>query len=146
MCRDGLSLTVSGPGLAEVTGWQTRSGHAIHIVNHSSSDFRGGPFCGITPIGPQQVSVQLPADLSVTDASGSNLTLVPASDGGDDFIGIGGPDEGLWAFVVLGKEAVDGGLKIDERVEDAFESAVGEPGEEASTALSQEQELSGGNH
>jgi len=50
---------------------------------------------------------------------------VPAPGGGDDFIGICGPDEGLWAFVVLGKEAVDGGLKIDERMEDAaFEAAV----------------------
>ena len=50
---------------------------------------------------------------------------MPASDGGDDFIRIGGPDEGLWALVVLGKEAVDGGLKVDERVEDAaFEAAL----------------------
>ena len=57
--------------------------------------------------------------------------MVPASDGGDDFIGIGGPDEGLWAFVMLGEEAVDGGLKVDERVENAaFEAAVGQPGEE----------------
>jgi len=57
--------------------------------------------------------------------------LVPASDGGDDFIRISGPDEGLWAFVVVGKEAVDGGLKVDERVEDAaFEAAVSQPGEE----------------
>ena len=57
--------------------------------------------------------------------------MVPAPDGGDNFIWIGGPDEGLWAFVVLGKEAVDGCLKVDERVEDAaFEAAVGQPGEE----------------
>ncbi len=57
--------------------------------------------------------------------------MVPAPDGGDDFIRIGGPDEGLWAFVVLGEEAVDGGLKVDERMEDAaFEAAVGQPSEE----------------
>jgi len=57
--------------------------------------------------------------------------LVPASDGGDDFIGIGGPNEGFWVFIVLIKEAVDGGLKVDERVEHAaFEAAVGQPGEE----------------
>ena len=31
---------------------------------------------------------------------------MPAPDSGDDFIGIGGPDEGSWAFVVLGKEPV----------------------------------------
>lgn len=58
--------------------------------------------------------------------------MVPASDGGDDFIGIGGPDERFRALVVLGQEAVDGGLKIDERIEDTvFEASFGEPGEEA---------------
>ena len=58
--------------------------------------------------------------------------MVPASDGGDDFIGIGGPDERFRALIVLGQEAVDGDLKIDERMEDTvFEASFGEPGEEA---------------
>ena len=57
--------------------------------------------------------------------------MVPAFDGSDDFIRIGSPDEWLWTFDVLGKEAVDGGLKVDERVEDAAsEAAVGQPGKE----------------
>jgi len=56
--------------------------------------------------------------------SGSNLVdgiqrLVPALDGGDDFVGIGCPSEGVGLLVVLGKEAVDGGLEVDDRVEDA---------------------------
>lgn len=37
---------------------------------------------------------------------------MPALDGGDDFVGIGGPGEGLWLLVVLGEEAVDGGLEV----------------------------------
>ena len=41
---------------------------------------------------------------------------MPALDGGDDFVGIGGPDEGLWAVVGLGEEAVDGGLEIDDAI------------------------------
>jgi hypothetical protein len=40
--------------------------------------------------------------------------LVPAPDGDNNFIRIGGPDEWLWAFIVHDKEAVDGGLKVDE--------------------------------
>ena len=57
--------------------------------------------------------------------------MVPAPYGGDDFIGIGCPYEGLWAFIVFGKETVGGRLKVDERMEDAaFEAAVGQPGEE----------------
>ena len=55
--------------------------------------------------------------------------LVPTPDGGDDFVGIGGPGEGRWVGVVLGDEAVDGGLEVDEGVEDrALEPPFGEFG------------------
>jgi hypothetical protein len=50
--------------------------------------------------------------------------LVPTFDGSDDFIGIGGPHEGLGVVVGFLQEAVDGGLEIDNRAEDpAFEAA-----------------------
>ena len=45
--------------------------------------------------------------------------MVSARCGGDDFIWVGGPDEGLWLLVVVGDEAVDGGLEIDDALEDA---------------------------
>ena len=38
---------------------------------------------------------------------------MPTIGGGDDFVWIGGPDEGLWLLVVVGDEAIDGGLEID---------------------------------
>jgi hypothetical protein len=58
--------------------------------------------------------------------------LVPASDGSDDFVGIGGPHEGLGVIVGFLQEAVDRGLEIDNRMEDAaFEAAVGQLSEEA---------------
>ena len=58
--------------------------------------------------------------------------LVPTFDGSDDFIGIGGPHEGFGVIVGFLQEAVDGGLEIDNRVEDpAFEAAFGQFGEEA---------------
>ena len=57
---------------------------------------------------------------------------MPAPDGGDDFIGICGPDEGLGVIVGLGEESVDGGLEIDERSEHAaLQAALGQLGEEA---------------
>jgi hypothetical protein len=40
--------------------------------------------------------------------------LVPASDGGDDFVGIGGPHEGLGVVIGFLKETVDGGLEIND--------------------------------
>jgi len=45
--------------------------------------------------------------------------LVPAPDGGADAFGIGGPEEGLGIGVLFGDEAVDSGLEIDQRMEDA---------------------------
>ena len=58
--------------------------------------------------------------------------LLPARDGGEDVIGIGGPGEGLWVFIVLGDVAVDGGLEVDKGAEDpALEPAPGERREEA---------------
>jgi len=57
---------------------------------------------------------------------------VPALDGGDAFVGIGGPGEGLGLLVVLGEEAVDGGLEIDDGSEDTIlEPAARQDGEEA---------------
>jgi hypothetical protein len=45
--------------------------------------------------------------------------LVPAPDGGDDFVGIGSPGEGFGVVVGFGEEAVDGGLQLDNRAEHA---------------------------
>lgn len=67
--RDDMPLTVTGPGLIEVTGWQTTPGYAIHLVNHTNPDFRGGPLRGAYPVGPQQVRLRLPTDRTVKRAS-----------------------------------------------------------------------------
>ena len=57
---------------------------------------------------------------------------MPPPDGGDDFVGIGLPDERAWLLVMLLDEAVDRGLKVDDRMEDTvFQSPPGELGEEA---------------
>ena len=57
--------------------------------------------------------------------------MAPAVDGGDDFVGIGGPDERLGVVVGLIDVAVDGGLEVDDGSKDAaLQSALGEGGEE----------------
>ena len=51
---------------------------------------------------------------------------MPTLDGRDDPLGVGGPGEGLGMVVGVFEEAVDGSLKIDDRVEyPALEAAVG---------------------
>jgi hypothetical protein len=58
--------------------------------------------------------------------------LVPSFDGSNDLIWVGGPGEGFGVFVGFGDEAIDGGLEINEGVEDAaLEPPSGEFGEEA---------------
>ena len=57
---------------------------------------------------------------------------MPASDGSDDFVGVCDPMEGLRLGIVILEEAVDGGLEVDNRTEDAaFEATLGQFGEEA---------------
>jgi len=56
---------------------------------------------------------------------------MPSAYGGDNFIGVGGPDEGTWLHSVLFEEAVDRKLQIEDRPEHApFRSPFGERGEE----------------
>jgi hypothetical protein len=57
---------------------------------------------------------------------------MPASDGGDDFVGIGDPMEGFGLSVVIDQEAIDGFLKVGDGSEDAaLEATLGQDGEEA---------------
>ena len=58
--------------------------------------------------------------------------MSPAVDGGENGIGGFGPDEWLGLVVGFSHEAVDGGLKLDNRGEDAaFEALPGERGKQA---------------
>jgi hypothetical protein len=67
----------------------------------------------------------------IEPSSGSNLTLVPAFNSGDDFVEIGRLSEGLWHLIGLVEEAVDGDLEVDHGSKDAtFQSLFGELGEE----------------
>src|SRR5271170_3291854 len=57
---------------------------------------------------------------------------MPSPDGGDDFVWIGGPGEGLRFLIVLFEEAVDRGLQVGDRSKDAaLEPALREGREEA---------------
>jgi hypothetical protein len=57
---------------------------------------------------------------------------MPSSNCGDDFVGIGDALEGFRARVVIVEEAIDRGLEVGDRSEDAaFKAAFGEGDEEA---------------
>jgi len=57
---------------------------------------------------------------------------VPSFDGGDDFVWVCGPCEGLGIVIGLIEEAVDGGPEFPDGSKDAaLEASFGEFGEEA---------------
>ena len=58
--------------------------------------------------------------------------MLPAFDGGEDALRIGGPDEGFGIGVCLSDEAVDSGLQVNDGSEHAaLEATAGELGKEA---------------
>ena len=67
---------------------------------------------------------------------------MPASDGGNDFVGIGGPSEGRRLQVMFFEEAVDGGLQVETDLKTPrFNRRFVRVAKKPSTALSHEQEV-----
>ena len=54
------SLTVSGPGLLDVTAWRQKSSIAVHLVNLTNPMAMKGPVRDLMPVGEQKVRVRLP--------------------------------------------------------------------------------------
>jgi hypothetical protein len=55
--RDQRPLKVEGVGLLETTAFQTEVGYAVHLVNHTNPNFRGGAFREVFAVGPQKVTL-----------------------------------------------------------------------------------------
>lgn len=54
-------VTVTGPGVLDVTVWQQAASLTVHLVNLTNAMFMKGPVRELLPIGEQTVCVQLPA-------------------------------------------------------------------------------------
>jgi len=53
-------VTVSGPGILDVTIWRQKESITIHLVNLTNPMMMKGPFRELIPIGEQKVQVRLP--------------------------------------------------------------------------------------
>ena len=53
-------VTVTGPGVLDVTVWQQKSSMTVHLVNLTNPMMMKGPFRELIPIGEQKVRVRLP--------------------------------------------------------------------------------------
>ncbi len=67
--RDAGPVTVTGPGLVEVTVWRQAASMAVHLVNLSNPMCMKGPLRELLPIGPQRVRIRLPDGTRATRAS-----------------------------------------------------------------------------
>jgi hypothetical protein len=56
-------VTVTGPGVLDVTFWQQKNSLTVHLVNLTNSMMMKGPIRELLPIGPHQVRVRLPDGL-----------------------------------------------------------------------------------
>ena len=54
-------VEVEGPGVLDVTVWRQRSSMTVHLVNLTNPMMMKGPLREVIPVGPQRVTVRLPA-------------------------------------------------------------------------------------
>ena len=53
-------VTVSGPGVLDVTVWRQKESMTVHLVNLSNPMMMKGPLREVIPISRQEVKVRLP--------------------------------------------------------------------------------------
>jgi hypothetical protein len=54
-------VTVTGPGVLDVTVWLQKESMTVHLVNLTNSMMMKGPFREFIPIGAQKVRMRLPS-------------------------------------------------------------------------------------
>ena len=64
--RGEQQVSVSGPGLVEVTSWMQEQSLTVHLVNHSHPFADRGTLHELIPVGEQQVRIRVPAGRTVT--------------------------------------------------------------------------------
>jgi len=58
---DERVVSVEGVGLVELFAWETAPGYAVHLLNYTNPNAQHGWMRSIYPLGPQTVSLKLPA-------------------------------------------------------------------------------------
>ena len=53
-------LTVTGPGVLDVTFWRQKNSMTVHLVNLTNPMMMKGPFRELIPVGEQRVRIRFP--------------------------------------------------------------------------------------
>jgi hypothetical protein len=60
-------VTVTGPGLIDVTVWRQKDSMTVHLVNLTNPMMMKGPFRELLPIGEQKIRIRLPKEKQVRE-------------------------------------------------------------------------------
>jgi Hypothetical glycosyl hydrolase 6/Beta-galactosidase trimerisation domain len=63
--RDESIVHVDGDGFIEMFAWETGPGYAVHLLNYTNPNAHHGWMESVYPLGPQMVSMTLPAGVKV---------------------------------------------------------------------------------
>ena len=61
LTNDERIVHVDGDGLVEMFCWETEPGYAVHLLNYTNPNAHHGWMSSVYPLGPQTVSMKLPA-------------------------------------------------------------------------------------
>jgi hypothetical protein len=62
------SVTVSGPGILDVTCWRQANSMTVHMLNCTNSYMLRSAYREDIPVGPQRVTVRVPVERTIRDA------------------------------------------------------------------------------
>ena len=58
-------MTVTGPGVVDISYWRQKNSLAAHIVNMNNPMMMKGPYREMLPAGPYSVSLEIPAGAKI---------------------------------------------------------------------------------
>lgn len=68
MLNGDVPAKVEGTGLLETYLWETEPGYALHLVNHTNPNFRGGHLRELYPVGPFRVTLDIGSSTPIRSA------------------------------------------------------------------------------
>jgi Hypothetical glycosyl hydrolase 6/Beta-galactosidase trimerisation domain len=66
LTREECVVHIAGDGFLEFFAWETVPGYAVHLLNYTNPNAHHGWVNSVCPLGPQKVSMRLPAGVRVT--------------------------------------------------------------------------------
>lgn len=94
-------VSVSGPGVLDVTVWRQKDSVTVHLVNLTNPMMMKGPFREIIPLGPQKVRLRLPEEKKARKVQLLVAGGVPDAQGAGGYVTVTVPAVGVHEVVAI---------------------------------------------